>query len=238
MEKAIHIFDLDDSLMETPTFADILRVKDGETVDTNAMFSEYFLKIKSAFWDKLSKDVYFKRSGDFIVPCNKATNKPFAADLLEYFDTPEFRRLFLVEDGILVVNAFPGFHRDPETLGWLTNDSIINDYEQADNKMILTGRGEDLRDKIVYILKYLGMGYPNYGLKLFQPTSKTNIEQYKVKEILNSIKENGWDTVHFYEDRLDWLRSAQLAVAQLFPTVKFVAHPITNIKEKRRLSMT
>lgn len=236
MEKILHVFDMDDTLFETPTFADFFSEKDGENIDIEKIYPNQFLKVKSTFWDVLSKDVYFKRSGDFIVPINKETNKPFGGELIDYFNTKDLKKMFLIKNNILVLNAFNGFHSDPSTLGWIVNNPVFNDYVNAKNKMILTGRDESMRSKIMYILKFIGMEFPNYGLKLFQ--GKGNIEQYKINEILQSIQKHGWEIVHFYEDRLDWLSAAEKAVSETFPEVTFIAHPITNVKNKRSLNMT
>lgn len=236
MDKVIHIFDMDDTIFETPTFAEMVSVDKDGIVNIDGAFSQYFVKVKSVFWDNLSKDVYFKRSGDFIVPINKTTNNPFSDNILDYFNNnPEERRMLLSKDGVAVLNSFPGFHKDPDTLGLMLNDEVMNDYENAENRMILTGRDEELRDKIMRIFKYIGFPYPNKGLYLYTHLGGTNIQNFKIKTILNSIKENGWDTVHFYEDRLDWLNAAKEAVNQVYPSVNFVSHFITNIKNKRSL---
>ena len=81
MEKVIHIFDLDDSLLETPTFADFIGANHGENIDLTQYFPEYFAKVKSAFWDELSKEVKFIRMNDFVVPVNTATDKYFDANI-------------------------------------------------------------------------------------------------------------------------------------------------------------
>lgn len=236
MSKIIHIFDMDDSLFDTPTFAELSDVENGGIINSDNKFNEYFMKVKASFWDILSKEVYFKRSGDFIVPVNQATNEPFSEDIIDYFiNKPGLSKMFIPQNGILVLNSFPGFHKDPETLGLVLNDHVFQDYESAKNKMILTGRNEELREKIMNILRYLGIQYPNYGLQLYNQKLGVNIEQFKIKSILQSIKENGWDIVHFYEDRNDWLTASERAVTQVFPEVKFIAHLITNIKQKRSL---
>lgn len=236
MGGVIHIFDMDDTIFETPTFADKATVGNNDIIDINGAFSDYFMKVKSVFWELLSKDVYFKRMKDFIVPINKATDKPFDDNIIDYFKyNPEQRRMLLSKDGIAVLNSFPGFHKDPETLGLMLNDEVMNDYENAENRMILTGRDEELRDKILRIFKYIGFPYPNKGLYLYRHLGGMNIQQFKINTILNSIKEHGWDTVHFYEDRLDWLNAAKDAVNQIYPQVNFVSHFITNVKNKRSL---
>ncbi len=234
-KKELHIFDLDNTLFETPEFAEFVKV-DSNNIVIKGNHDEYFMNVKAAFLDLLSKYVYFKRTGDFIVPINQQTDKPFDEDILDYFKKKiSTSKMLIPHNGIAVLNAFPGFHKSPDTLGLVINEPIFQDYENADNKMIITGRNEELREKINSIFKYLGIKQPNYGLYLYSQNGKTNIENFKIQTIIQSIKEHGWDIVHFYEDRKDWLMAAQRAVAQVFPGVEFVSHLVTNVKDKRSL---
>ena len=156
MSKTIFIFDMDNTLFITPEMADLVKVDDDNVVSTNKSYSDYFIKIKGLFWDVLSKDIYFKRSGDFIVPINKSNDKPFKSDLIEYFkDKADIKRMFIEKDGILTLDSFPGFHSDPDTLGMLLNEPIFKEYENASNRMIITGRDEELRGYILDIFKEL-----------------------------------------------------------------------------------
>jgi len=254
MEKVIHIFDMDDSLIETPTFVDFLGAEDGEIIDITrpstlgmlpgkkdvnlGVLEKYFNKVKTAFIDVLSKQVYFVRSGDFVVPINSVTNKPFPAEMIKYFTADStMRRMFSEKDGVLVMQSFPGFHSYPSTIGKAINPPVLEAYKNADNKMILTGRDVELSEIILGILDSLGIERPNYGLHTYQ-SGPISIIEFKIKTILESIKINEWNMVHFYEDKKDWLNAAETAVNQTYPSVTFIAHYITNIKEKRRLNMT
>lgn len=231
MSKVLHVFDLDDSLMETPSFADFSGTKSGENVDIDQNFPSYFLRIKAAFLENLFKEISFKRMGDFVVPINAQTGQPFKSDVVSYFKN---KRDFGEKDGVLVLNPFPGFHSDPETVGKIINEPIYQEYKKAENKMILTGRDKNLSQVIIDTLDALGMELPNYGLKTYK-SGKLSIKDFKIQSILESIREYGWDIIHFYEDRLDWLTGAEEAVNQVYPSVNFVSHFVTNIKEKRSL---
>ena len=234
MEKTIHIFDLDDTVLETPTFGTFVGVEDRGVIDTNKYYPGYFEKVKSAFWDVLSKEISLIRMNDFVVPINNSTKKPFDADVLDYFQDRKYKRMFEDHDGIMVLKSFPGFHSDPNTLGKRVNDAIINDYKSAKNKMILTGRDKELADLIKKRLDDLGMDQPNYGIHTYK-SGKFTIEEYKIMTILQSIKDFGWTCIHFYEDRKDWLENAMETTKEIYPAINFHAHLITNVKEKMRL---
>lgn len=234
MEKVIHIFDMDDTILETPTFADFVGAGHGENIDSTQFFPDYFAKIKSAFWDVLSKEVTFTRMNDFVVPVNTATGKYFDSNVIEYFSDRKFKRMFEEKHGILVLKPFPGFHSDPETIGKIINDPVYQEYVKAENKMILTGRDTKLYELILKRFNELGIEWPNYGLQTYS-TGRLSIEQFKIQMICKSIQEHGWTIVHFYEDRKDWLQNAMTAVNSVFPTVTFHPHLVTNIKDKMKI---
>ncbi len=146
----------------------------------------------------------------------------------------DLQRAVGLHDGHAVLESFPGFHSDPTTVGKAINPEVVSVYNKARNKMILTGRDEALRSDLIDRMNELGLDMPNFGLKLF-PGGSSGIKNFKSQTILDSIKENDWRIVHFYEDRLDWLNAAKSAVAQAYPDVKFVAHHISNIKDSLSL---
>lgn len=232
MNKTISIFDLDDSLSITKNFVDFLNVADGQEIDVSKHHPEYFRAVRAAFWDKLSKPVVFVRRGDFVVPINKSTGKNFDGDNMSYFGERRYQRMFEVVNDILTVRSFPGFHSDPKTIGKEINVPIHSEYQKAENRMILTGRDEKLRPELENALKEIGIEYPNYGLKLY--SGNEGIKNFKTRIILDSIAENKWDEVHFYEDRKDWLIFAENTVKQKYPEVKFVPHFVSNVRNQKK----
>ena len=230
MKKALHIFDLDGTLTFTPTFASFLSVDKNNVVDTEVGdYLKYFKKIKAAFWDKLAKNVIFKVEGDYVVVINADTGKPFNSTALNYFAENKWKRVFDVKSNMIVIQPSGGFFTDPNTIGRIINQELFNDYENAQNKMILTGRDEMLRDDVEKNLKMLGFKAPNYGLYMYP--RNISVREFKTKVILKSIEDNGWDEIHFYEDRPDWLSYAGEVIEQRYPKVKFIPHLITSEEE-------
>ena len=67
--------------------------------------------------------------------------------------------------------------------------------------------------------------------KSFGYSSEVSFNNSHKKEvILNTIEENMWSEVHFYEDKESWLYSAQAAVNERFPEVKFFPHLIATTR--------
>lgn len=234
MKKEIHIFDLDDTLLETPTFADFVDTEHDGIIDTSAIFTEYFTKIKSIFLNDLSKEVIFLRKNDFVVPVDAKTKKPFSFERVNYFKEDKYKRFFEEKDGIMVISSFPGFHGDINTLGKVINEPIIKIYRDVQNKMILTGRSVKIHDNVSHRLGTLGVELPNFGIKTFKMDSH-GIQAYKIRTIASSIEENNWEIVHFYEDNKSWLFNAKQKIEELFPKIEFIPHFITNVKDKFKL---
>lgn len=234
MKKEIHIFDLDDTLLETPTFSDFVGANHNDVIDSNTIFPEYFTKIKSIFLNDLAKEVIFLRLNDFVVPVDVKTKEPFPFEKIQYVKDSKYKRFFEEKDGIIVIGSFPGFHGDINTLGKIINEPVIQIYKNVQNKMILTGRSDKLHDHITDRLNFLGIELPNFGIKTFKMDSH-GIQAYKIRTIASSIQENEWEVVHFYEDNKSWLFNTKKTIEELFPSIEFIPQFITNVKDKLKL---
>lgn len=252
--REVHIFDMDDTLLTTPTFADMIRNGSHDKVN------DFLSNVKRGFMLFMSKNVDFKVSGDFIIMVDGSNGNPVPPSYLDIFEdmlerseadipNPEtfkkqvgMKRSSLrdiwkcldIKDRHIIVVQIRGFHADANTIGKGINDVIANAYANAQNKMIVTGRGKKLEAAITNRLEELGLHFPNQGLYCF-PEDGTSIQQFKIDTILRSIEENGWEIVHFYEDREDWLNAAFNAVQQQYPNIEFVKHHITNVHDTKSL---
>jgi len=262
-KTTLSVFDLDDTLLITPTFSDFAEKDQNNIVNTevpesdieqtgkkevdfNIRFKEFLNKIKSFFYIVFSKEIYFKTIGDFIVIFDAKTKAPISLDYISYIQelnpdsmasyglkrgsVKDLIRALGEEDGHLVIKNMSGFHENPDTVGSSVNDSVFKAYASAQNKMILTGRGTNLRDVIEARLKELGLDLPNYGIMLF-PGGGNSVQSFKMNTILKSIEEHNWEEIHFYEDRKDWLESAEKAVNEKYPNVAFYPHLIAPFRK-------
>lgn len=255
MSKRIDIFDLDDTLLVTPSFGDFAKKDQDGVVDLkhykeldqyDSQFVEVLKNIKKFFYAMYFKDIYYVVVGDFIVIHDAKTSKPLSVDYAQKIQelTPnklsmngvtgyslkDLQRSIGEEDNHLVITNISGFHENPSTIGRDTNDPVLNYYMKATNRMIVTGRNEELRQNVAKRLFDLKMPFPNFGLFMFV-NGKGNVKQFKVNTILKSIEDHAWEEVHFYEDRKDWLQAVQVAVSEKFPGVKFYAHLIPQTRK-------
>jgi hypothetical protein len=234
-DRTIEIFDMDRTLINTPEFADFINTPNGEIVNSNEHFPDHFKVIKMIFWDTLMKEVMFIREGEQIVVVNTKNKARF--DGMQFSDIISKNKdankyLLLVNDEIVVKHP-SGFYSNPDTLGYKVNNSIFKEYRNAKHKMILTGRGEKMRVDILKMLKFLHMQEPNEGLMLWPGNPK--IMEWKAETIVKTASTGKWDTIHFFEDRADWLGFAEEAMKKNYPGIKFVAHHITTIDENLKI---
>ena len=242
----MHVFDLDDTLLVTPTFSELIPKDKNNIVRLDSEYSGFLEKIKEFFLLVFVKEIYFVSSGDYIVVYNGSTKSPIGPEYISYIQdldkdkmlstyglkagsVKDVLRALEIKDNKLVFRAIPGFHENPETIGKVGNKDVAEVYKSVKNKMILTGRNMKLKAKIEERLIELGMELPNLGLYCF-PGGKDSVPEYKKNSILESIRKENWSDVHFYEDRKDWLYLAKEAVNNAFPEVRF--HPHLIIIEK------
>lgn len=251
--KVLHAFDMDDTIMVTPTFADLYKKDD-------PFIKGFIDNLKKVIWIVHSKEVDFVVSGDFIIMADPSKgNQPIKSHFLslmndklielssKYTDPEVFSRAVGVKgssirnvlsslkdkDGIVVIGNAQGFHANPDTLGTIKNDIVHDAYEGASNKMIVTGRKASMYDDVKRALDLSKTEFPNKGLHLYDGIG--SIKDFKIRTILNSIKDEQWDEVHFYEDREDWLSAVEDSVREAYPNVKFIKHHIDNIHKNKSI---
>ena len=229
--RVLKIFDMDRTLIETPEFEDFVDVDASGIVDTNKSFPEHFKVIKSLFWNSLMREVSFKKEGEHIFVLSSKNGLKFNGIQLSQIlaKEPKAEKYLELFDDAIIVKSPGGFYSDPDTLGYSANNQILKEYENAQNKMILTGRGEKLRVEILKMLRFLGMEEPNQGLMLWP--GQPRIMEWKASKIVEAAASGKWNEIHFYEDRGDWLVYAKEVMEKSYPNIKFVTHYVTSNKK-------
>jgi len=218
---------MDRTLINTPDFTHFIDVENNSTIDTDKYFPEQFKAIKAIFWNILMTEVHFKKEGDYAVIINSKNNSRFDERQLSHIFSkdPKAEQYLELHNDEIVVKHPRDFYTNPQTLGYAVNDEITKEYESANHKMILTGRGEKLRADILKMFKFLNVPEPNEGLVLWPGSPK--IKEYKTNKILDAAATGKWNEIHFFEDREDWLSHAHVAMNSTYPNIKFVPHLIT-----------
>ena len=239
MKKIIKIFDLDDTILKTVDFSNFVGAKHNDIIDIENHYSSYFKCVQNFFKNSFSKEVSFKRLGDFVIAIDSLTLLEIKAIDLNCFNEEKIleikdRKITMrieEKEGKVVIRPFRGFYDTAETFGVEINEEIFKEYNNSENKMILTGRNEKLRSDLEKHLNKTGVEYPNFGLMLYSGNS--GIKKWKADIICKSIEENNWNEVYYFEDREDWLYNTEKIVKEKFSNVIFVPIEVKNIKEKR-----
>jgi hypothetical protein len=265
MSKRLDIFDYDDTLMYTPTFAEYMQSdKDGvidlgisgDGVDNKSQLR----KSRHIFSIVFGKDVLFQVKGDFIIVVDARSGRSLPGaqvgiiqdkidDIIANTPANEFtQRLgarrgemkdfpgtFIEKSGYLAIKEIRGFHKDDMTIGSRVNEKIGPIYKAVKNKMIVTGRDESLKKAIDMTLRWAQLEFPNKGLYCFPGKGKSSIPQWKAKVILEEIERGQYDEVHFYEDKANWLKATEDQVRLDFPDVNFFGHHVRNIRDSRTI---
>ena len=219
----------------------------------------FFKKVKKIFHQIFSREIYLKVQGDFVVVYDHKNERPLPSYFLTHVEElvskitngkpTDIKKLYAIEkrelkdmgewfeekEGVLILKEPRGFHSHQETIGMIANEPIIEIYHSVPNKMILTGRDMSLHADITRKLLYMGIEFPNFGLYCFDSRYFRNIKDFKGGVVNFSINTHGWETVHMYEDKPNWLNHIKMAVSQENPQVEFIGHHITNIKDSRSL---
>lgn len=265
MAKTLHVFDYDDSLTYTPTYAEYLGADDDGFIDieksSNLDSNKAQLRsVQHIFSLVFGKNVIFQAKGDFIIIVDASNKRPLPGEYVAIIedkveqvvsDTPkdefvqkigvrrgdlrDFPSLFAEKDGLLILNEIRGFHKDENTIGAEVNEELVDIYNSAANKMIVTGRSDKLKRALDMTLRWIPLEYPNWGLHCYPSNTKLSIPKWKCEVIIEAAKKGGFDIVHFYEDRANWLKETELKFKEELPEVEFIGHHIVNIKNSRSL---
>ena len=265
MAKILHIFDYDDTLTYTPTFAEYMDADEhgivdvGQSQDGDAKKGQ-LRNMQRIFQLIFARRVVFQVQGDYILVVDAQSGRPFTgeylgivedkvAEILEQGNPDDFTQRYGVkrsslkdfpdsladQQGHLVIREIRGFHKDENTIGSKVNEELKQIYESAQYKMIVTGRDESLKKAIDMTLRWVELDFPNLGLHCYPKGAKDSIPIWKSQVILEAIKEGEFDTVHFYEDKANWLKATEQRVNEELPNVNFIGHHVTNIKHSRSI---
>lgn len=238
---------------------DVMSDHDFEEATLGHNNHKFFDKVKKQFLILFSKEIYLKKVGDFIVLYDHKDESPVPAYFVNHIeefikkveqhkpekvkdlygakrgDIRDMLNWFEEKEGVLVLIEPRGFHSYEETVGSELNQSVLEDYKNCKNKMILTGRDSSLKDHITKRLFEIKVEFPNFGLYCFDKKVYKNIKDFKAKVVSDTIIENQWEVVHMYEDKPHWLSFIQESVEKNHPEVEFIGHYIRNVKDSRSL---
>jgi len=109
------------------------------------------------------------------------------------------------KDRIYIIQPDAYFMTD-ESMPIGTYDDIVDLYNNAENKCIITARNERLRNQTVRALKDLGVEKPNMGLFMYPINSFSYTYEYKSNKLLELYKTLNFNEIHYYDDNIKLLK--------------------------------
>ena len=201
--ETIHIFDLDDTLMNSPSFEELVLKLIKEDITVSDLLQRSLKSI-----GKQVSDLRHENGRIYI-------NDPEEKITVKGDWVRKGKRVYMTSP-----NKF--YYLD-ESLPTSLKD-FADIYKKASKKAIVTGRTEEMRDKILEVLEKFGLEEPNLGLYCYPNKTQTSdrVAEWKGKTIIRLIKGNGATKAYFYEDKSKWLKTATKMVREKLPNVEFI----------------
>lgn len=201
--EPIHIFDLDDTLMDTPSFEELVvkLIREDVSVEDllNRSVKAINVRVDDLKWE--NGRIYVNDPEEKITPIRNWVRKGKRV----YLTSPD--KFYYLEESL------------PTGL-----KELADKYKSVKYKAIVTGRTEEMRDKILEVLNKFGLEEPNLGLYCYPNRTQTSdrVATWKGKTIIKLIQENGAKEAYFYEDKSKWLKTATKMVREKLPEVNFI----------------
>ena len=84
-------------------------------------------------------------------------------------------------------------------------------YNSIENKCILTARCESTKDKLIEVLKKLGLDIPKYGIYM-RPENRKYAGLWKGKKIVELSKKLNFYNIKFYDDNPKYIKSIRKVI--------------------------
>ena len=202
-QNTLYVFDLDDTLVETPRFEDLVieYLKEDTTIKDilDNSIVKINIKLSDLKWE--NGRVYTDDPNNDIILQNNDKNW-----------VRKGKRVYLLapnEFGIIDI-SLPTEVRE-----------LVNLYNSVKNKCIVTARSEKIRSKIEKMLNNFGIEYPNYGLHMYPHVNHYQVGTWKGNKIVEIINNSKFDRVIFYDDNSKYIKSVNKVIAERLPNLDF-----------------
>lgn len=197
--NTLHIFDFDDTLVNSPRFEDVIFKYIKENLSAKELLDKSVNYI-----NKEVKDLKWENGRIYI---------PDPQSLIEI-------------KGNWVRKKSRVYLMSPDLFSYLDESlpkelkELSNLYNSIDNKCILTARPDSIRNKILRTLNNLGLEYPKYGLYM-RPDNRKNAGQWKGEKIVEIVKKYNFKNVIFYDDNARYIKRSKKVVDSELPNLNF-----------------
>ena len=187
----LYVFDLDDTLVKTPSFESIAK----KYIKESNLPTVYELLDKSVnLINKNIDDLKYENGRIFIQD-----------------DTIEPKGNWVKKKTRLYLTSPDIFSFIDESMPIHTKQDVINIYNKVDKKAILTARPEGSRDRIEKRLSELNIEHPNMGL-IMRPNHVKGAGKWKGEQLVKLSLD--YNKIIFYEDNARYIRDIKKVWAE------------------------
>jgi hypothetical protein len=205
-QDTLWVFDLDDTLVNTPSFES--RAIEYLTESSNI---EKMLNHSVSIIGRSLSDLCIENGRIYIEdPQNLFKNYG----------------VWIKKGNRLYLTAPEEFSTSDISIPTSVREDIISIYKNSKNKSIVTARSEEMRPKIEKCLLDLGIEYPNFGLHMYPYKSYSKVAIWKSEKIIQLSKDFNFMKVKFFEDNQKWIRDIRKQVHNKYPSLDFEAFKV------------
>lgn len=198
----LYIFDLDDTLVDTPRFEELVIEYLKEDMTIGSILKRSVSQINKSINDLKIENgrIYIQDTSNEIEVNGDWIRKG--------------KRVYLVAPSTFNLTdlSLPKKTKELSTL-----------YKSVKNKAIVTGRMNRIKGKIEKVLDDFGLDQPNYGLFCYPNRDEISdrVAVWKAKTIVNLIEETGFKNVKFYDDNSKWVNRVTREVKKELPNINW-----------------
>jgi hypothetical protein len=211
-DETLYIFDFDDTLVESPSFEELAieyieLSKRGLDTEKHTTISNLINK-SLKFVKKSKSDIRIENGRIYI-------------DDPEQIIEPEHRSNW-VRKGLRLYMVTPNIYHFLD-ISFPTKVKELSElYKEVRNKAIVTGRVDELREKVKESLSKFGLELDDNRLFCFQKNDTSDrVAEWKAKTIVQLLKDTGFKKAKFYDDKPKWVRRVVSEVNKELPDVEF-----------------
>lgn len=201
-DNTLYIFDFDETLVLNPKFEELAIEYLKEDVNIKSLLQSSIRKIGASI-----KDLRWENKKIFI-------NDPNGDIEIKGNWVRKGKRVYLIPP-----DKF--YFTDMSLPHSVTDLSKL--YNNVKNKAIVTGRPNDIKDKVKDSLNKFNLDEPNYGLHCYPAKSQNSdkVAEWKAKTIIKIIKDSQLKDVFFYDDNSKWVNKVTSEVKKHLPDINW-----------------
>ena len=180
--KVLYAFDLDDTLVFSKRFEDVIKSLLKESVTPESILNNKMNEIGVE-----RKDLKYEHG------------RIYFNDPIELFNVTGSQSWVRKDNRVYLLKP-DEYLSTPESMPIKTNPVLVDIYNKAENKVIITSRKEKYRTQTIEALKKLGIEMPNYGLNMYPNNSSMSSKVWKAMRLKELQRECGFTEINYFDD--------------------------------------